>query len=50
MEKTTNLENGTSALEMQPQQDARTSNLWVFAGMGIGAILGLVAYVQHWIS
>ncbi len=28
----------------------RVSNIWLLLGLGIGAILGLVAYTQHWIS
>ncbi len=50
MEKMENLENNTNALEMQSRKDGRVSNLWLFLGMGVGAILGLAAYVQHWIS
>ncbi len=39
-----------------PNQDltnpdiSRVSNIWLLLGLGIGAILGLVAYTQHWIS
>ena len=28
----------------------RVSNIWLLLGLGIGAILGLAAYTQHWIS
>lgn len=27
-----------------------SSNLWVFIGTGIGAVLGLLAYAQDWLG
>ncbi|NMW89510.1 CrcB family protein [Mobiluncus curtisii] len=27
-----------------------SSNIWVFIGAGIGAVLGLLAYTQDWLG
>lgn len=29
---------------------ASGSNWWLYIGMSLGALVGLIAYVEHWIS